>query len=464
MSDQPTEPYQPYGTQQPNPLFLPFEPSAVSPENEAALPPQRRGRRTSRVAWAAALVTVGAVAGAAVGVHFASNGSPAVAGQTLTPGPVSLGTNGGDDSGSGSDGSTGGTPGGSSGGTSGGTSGSTGSGTTSATATQEIGVVDIDTVLGYQGAKAAGTGLVLTSSGDVLTNNHVINGATSISVTVVTTGRTYAAKVVGYDVSDDLAVIHLTGASGLTTATFSSSSAVAVGTSVVGVGNAGGLGGTPTAAAGTVVATDQTITATDENGSSAEQLTGLIETDAAIAAGDSGGPLFDSTGAVVGIDTAASTSGAGGYGGYGRGFGGFGDGGGSSDGGNGSNGSSTSSVRGYAIPIQRALAVAQQIEQGQASSTIHLGTTAMLGVEVSGAAGVSGAEVVGVVDGSPAARAGLVQGDVITGLDGHAVTSTSALSTVVRGLTAGQRVSLQWTDTSGGSHRATVTMVAGAAA
>src|SRR5882757_1789430 len=180
--------------------------------------------------------------------------------------------------------------------------------TTSATAAQQVGVVDINTVLTYQGAEAAGTGMVLTSSGEVLTNNHVVEGATSIKVTIVSTGATYTAKVVGTDPTDDVAVIQLQNASGLQTAKFGDSSDVKAGDAVTAVGNAGGTGGTPSAAKGSVTATGQTLTASDENGSNAETLTGMIEINAAVVAGDSGGPLYDADGNVIGMDTAASTS------------------------------------------------------------------------------------------------------------------------------------------------------------
>ena len=179
--------------------------------------------------------------------------------------------------------------------------------TGSATAAQQVGVVDIDTVLQYQGAEAAGTGMILTSSGEVLTNNHVIDGATSIKVTVVSTGASYTAKVVGTDPSDDVAVLQLQGASGLQTAKIGNSSGVNVGDAVTAVGNAGGVGGTPSAAKGSVVALNQTLTASNENGSNAETLTGMIEINAAVVAGDSGGPLYDSHDDVVGMDTAASS-------------------------------------------------------------------------------------------------------------------------------------------------------------
>ena len=155
---------------------------------------------------------------------------------------------------------------------------------------------------------ALGTGIVLTSNGEILTNNHVINGATSVSVTDIGNGKTYKATVVGYDVSQDIAVLQLSGASGLTTASTGDSSSVSVGDSVVALGNAGGVGGTPWVAAGSVTALNQSITASDESSGSSERLTGLIETNADIQAGDSGGPLVNSHGQVIAMDTAASAT------------------------------------------------------------------------------------------------------------------------------------------------------------
>src|SRR5262244_3455696 len=179
--------------------------------------------------------------------------------------------------------------------------------TTSQIATQtDPGLVDINTTLGYQQARAAGTGIVLTSSGEVLTNNHVINGATSIKVRDVADGRVYSASVVGYDASHDVAVIQMRGASGLPTADLGNSSTVRVGDKVVAVGNAGGQDGTPSVATGRVTGLNQSITASDESSGTAENLSGLIRTNADIQAGDSGGPLLNSAGQVIGIDTAAS--------------------------------------------------------------------------------------------------------------------------------------------------------------
>ncbi len=304
---------------------------------------------------------------------------------------------------------------------------------TSATAAQQVGVVDIDTVLKYQGAEAAGTGMILTSSGEVLTNNHVVEGATSIKVTVVSTGATYTAKVVGTDPTDDVAVLQLQGASGLQTAKIGDSSGVNAGDTVTAVGNAGGRGGTPTAAKGSVVATGQTLTASDENGSNAETLTDMIEISAAVVSGDSGGPLYDSNGKVIGMDTAASSSFR------------FGSG----------------TTIAYAIPIDKALSIADRIESGHETSTIHIGYPAFLGVSLQDSPG--GAVVAAVGNGTPAASAGLQAGDVITSVDGKAITSANSLSSVIAAHDPGDRVKITWTDTAGQSHSATVTLATGPA-
>jgi S1-C subfamily serine protease len=352
------------------------------------------------------------------------------------------------------------------------------------------GLVDVTSTLGLEGATAMGTGIVLTSNGEILTNNHVVNGATSVSVTDIGNGKTYKATVVGYDESHDVAVLQLSGASGLTTATTGNSSTVKAGDNVVGLGNAGGKGGTPSVAPGTVTALNQSITASDEGGGSSEQLSGLIETNADIQPGDSGGPLVNSYGQIIGMDTAASSSGSqaggnggsgngfGGFGdGSGNGFGGFGDGSGSGFGGSGSTGSGStgsgstgssgsgqdSTTQGFAIPIDTALSVAAQIEGGQASSTVHIGATAFLGLEIasSGQQGSSGVALAGAASGTPAATAGLGQGDVVTSLNGQSVSSSTDVQHILVGLHPGDKVSIGWTDASGQSHTATVTLASG---
>jgi S1-C subfamily serine protease len=315
-------------------------------------------------------------------------------------------------------------------------------------------LVDINVTFDGQ-VPGAGTGIVLTGNGEVLTNNHVVEGATSISVTDIGNGRTYGATVVGYDRTDDVAVIQLAKASGLQTAKIGNSSGVAVGDAVVAIGNAGGAGGTPTATGGSVTGLNQAITASDQLSGTSENLSGLIETNANIQPGDSGGSLVDSSGRVIGMDTAAS-----------QGF-----------------SLSAQTSQGYAIPINKALSIASEIESGHASSTVHVGPTAFLGVMVSssrssspygsgtydpfggqnGNPNTSGALVQGVVSGGPAARAGLTAGDVITSLGGRNVTSASDLTTLLQEYEPGNSVQLGWTDTSGSSHTGTVTLGSGPA-
>jgi len=352
--------------------------------------------------------------------------------------------------GQGSSGSSGSTPGGTSSG-SGTTSGSGAPSNVSAIAAAvDPGLVDINSTFGYEGASGAGTGIVLTSTGEILTNNHVIDGATAISVVDVGNGKTYKATVVGYDATQDIAVLQLQGASGLKVATIGDSSKATVGESVVAIGNAGGTGGTPSAAGGSVIALNQPITASDELGGTSEQLTGLIEVNADVEPGDSGGSLVNSAGQVIGIDTAASGS-------------------------NGENDpfasyQSDSGNQGFAIPINEALTIARQMVAGKASTTVHIGGTAFLGVELAssdsyyGEPTVSGAAIAGVIDGGTAAQAGLAEGDVITSLGGHTVDSATTLSTLMAGYHPGTKVELGWTDVNGQSHSTTVALGSGPAA
>jgi S1-C subfamily serine protease len=313
------------------------------------------------------------------------------------------------------------------------------------------GLVDINTNISYQDATAAGTGMILTSNGLVLTNNHVIEGSTSITARDVATGKTYTAKVVGYDLAKDIAVLQLENASGLSTVTTGNSSTVTADEQVVGIGNAGGVGGTPSYEAGTIVATNKSITAnSDENPDGSESLSGLIETNTPIEPGDSGGPLVTTSGKVIGMDTAANGS-SGGFG--------FDE--------------TTSATQAYAIPINTALSIAKEIENGDASSTIHIGTTAILGIEVaptnSGASGsfsgspstTSGVTVGTVMANTPAANSGLVAGDVITSFDGHAISTTAQLSGLEYTLKPGQSATIGYVDQSGTQSTVTFNLTAG---
>ena len=295
-------------------------------------------------------------------------------------------------------------------------------------------IVDITSRITYRNATAAGTGMILTADGEVLTNNHVIEGATSITATSVVNGQRYAVTVLGTDPTEDIALLKLTKASDLTPINPGETAKVGVGDPVVALGNAGGLGGTPAVATGYVTALGQSITASDANGSNPQRLTGLIETDAAIRPGDSGGPLANTKAQVIGMDTAASVN---------AGFGG-------------------STNRGYAIPIQHALAIVHQIEAGQGSSTVHIGPRGMIGVQVSAlSTGNGGATVENVTGGSPAAKAGIKAGDTITAIDGSPVTNSDSLGTLIKAHAAGDQVTVSWTDSSGSQHNARVTLVAG---
>jgi len=307
-------------------------------------------------------------------------------------------------------------------------------------------MVDVNTTLNYQDAEGAGTGIVLTSNGEILTNNHVVDGATKISVTDIGNGKTYAATVVGYDLGHDIAVLQLQGASGLKTAQLATSKP-SIGEAVVAIGNAGGTGGTPTSAGGSITALGQSITASDELTGSSEPLSGLIEVNANVEAGDSGGPLVNASGQVIGMDTAAS-----------QGF-----------------AFSSQGNAGFAIPLSGAITIAKEIEASQASATVHIGSTAFLGVLVgstnespyygqfSGGTGLGapGVAVSNVVNGGPAQSAGIGPGDTIVSVDGHAVTSPSQLTQLLIPHHPGQKVKIGWEDQAGQSHTATVTLASG---
>ena len=331
------------------------------------------------------------------------------------------------------------------------------------------GLVDITSNLRYENGTAAATGMVISSSGIVLTNNHVIDASTGLSARVVDTGRRYQAKVLGYDKSDDVAVIQLVGASGLKTVPLGNSTSVKLGDGVVAIGNADGTGGA-TVVTGSITGLNQTITASDQgsaNGS--ETLHGMLQTNADIIPGDSGGPLANASGQVIGMDTAAAS-------------GSFGD---------------AEPNIGFAIPINRAMSVARQIISGKGSSSVQIGLTGFMGVLVwptsqsspkaqqtlqseAGAqvgtqgclrsdqnapvpgtvAPVSkGALVDGVLCGTPAATAGLSGGDVITAVDGQAVTSPTSLTNLMEQYRPGTKVSVSWTDTSGGRHSSSVLLI-----
>jgi S1-C subfamily serine protease len=224
---------------------------------------------------------------------------------------------------------------------------------------------------------------------------------------------------------------------------------------VVAIGNALDLPGKPTVTSGAITGLDRSITASDQGNSNSENLTGLLQTDASLCPGNSGGPLANSAGQVIAMNTAAENS--------------------------SSSGDSCSTVA-FSIPINEALSLASQIQQGKASSTIHIGLPAFLGVDVESPGSVgggnggfggfggytppasSGALVIDVVPNTAAQSAGLVAGDVITSANGDTISSPSDLTSVLAGASSGQSISLTWVDSSDSSHTATVTLGTGPAA
>jgi S1-C subfamily serine protease len=294
------------------------------------------------------------------------------------------------------------------------------------------------------GGQAAGSGILISANGLVLTNNHVIAGTTGLTVEFATTGVTRSAKVLGYNIVDDVAVIQVNNVSNLKAASLGTSSSLDVGEAIVALGNAGGRGGTPTVVSGTVTGLEEQITASDADGSNVQTLDGLIEMAAAIRSGDSGGPVADADGNVVGMNVAASVSNDFGFPG-------------SSGGG-----------EGYAIPIEDAMAIARKIISGEGGTDIRVGATrAVLGVSIqptltnqrvpggSGGTG-SGARVVDVESGSGADDAGLAAGDVIVALGGKPISTTGDLTRALVAYGPGDTVVVTWRDASGETQRAEV--------
>ncbi len=258
----------------------------------------------------------------------------------------------------------------------------------------------------------------------------MIRGATTIRVVDVATKHSYSATVVGYSVQADLAVLQLARASGLKTIPLGNSAKLKVGQPVTALGNAGGTGVT-SVSTGRITGLHRSIVAQDEQ-NGAERLTNLIETNAGVQPGDSGGPLVNAAGRVIGIVTAGSV---------GFRF-------------------QASAGLGYAIPINRARAVAGQIVVGKASATIHVGPTAFLGVSIRDAP-AGGAQVVQVVPGSAASAAGLAPDDVVTSLNGISVGSGADLQKAVLSLTPGTTVEIDWTDPLGTAQTAQITPTSG---
>lgn len=288
-----------------------------------------------------------------------------------------------------------------------------------ATDDESRGVVLIHTTLAT--GEAAGTGLVLDESGLVLTNYHVVSGSTSVRVTIALDGTQYDATLVGHDQEADIALLQLDGASGLATVDLDDDGDPAVSDAVTAVGNAQGQGYL-SASSGSVVALDRSITTRSEASAQGESLTGLIETDAHVVGGYSGGALLDGEGEVVGVTTAASGGGV---------------------------------AESYAVPIEDALDVAQAIEDGDEGDGVEIGPSAYLGVAIADSGPL---RIAAVEPGSAAGAAGLVPGDTLTTLGETDLTSYDVLHAALAADDPGDRVSLGWTDRDGTARTATITL------
>jgi S1-C subfamily serine protease len=431
-------------------------------------PPPPPRRRVGLLSYLAVALVAGALgAGSVVALyHPAANSSAAPSAQPSAPAPlpstaVPIPSNGGT-----------GTAGGS-------------------TSKVEQGIVIINTTLQYSGERAAGTGMVINAgSGLVLTNNHVIENATKITATVAATGQNFQAKVVGYDVTGDVALIQLQHPSGLHQVPLGDSGKVKVGDVVTALGNAEGRNSI-VPATGHITGVNRTITASDQGGAvQSETLHGMLQTDAGIVSGDSGGPLVNAAGQVIGMDTA----------------------------GNNVRFPDQQAAAGFAIPINTALSVAREIAAGHASSTITIGYPPFIGIYVgqgtssdpqqqaaaqqqnNGFGGFggngfggngsgngsgngqgqscytndsnlpapstiapvsSGTLVVGTICGSPAAVAGVTAGSVITSLNGQAIGAPDSLHTQIAKYHPGDTASVTWVTPSGQRKTASVTLTAG---
>ena len=410
-------------------------------------PAPRRGRRRGHLLVYLTVAGLAAGIGAGLTVAFAGSGSSPTAGVSASDIPSPHDSQAGSGS---------------------------GSALNLATVMQKVkpGLVDITSTLTYSSETAEGTGMILSPSGLVLTNNHVIDGATEVKVALAdNTSQSYTARVIGYDSTDDVALLQLTGAPRLPTVSFGNSSQVRVGIPVLALGDAEGKGGV-TPALGAISALNRSIQASDEGSNTIEDLNHMLATSAQIQQGDSGGALANNAGQVIGMVTAANTAADGQSGG----------------------------TTGFAIPINTALNIARKIASEQSSSTVYIGLPGFLGVEVAqsnspdpqqqaaderqagdgqgggrqggsrgGLACVtggqepavpdriapapSGALILGVVCGSAAQTQSLKAGDVIISVNGQAVTTPGSLTGITARYHPGEVVSVAYQGINGSRHK-----------
>lgn len=282
------------------------------------------------------------------------------------------------------------------------------------------GVLVINSML--TGGIGSGSGMVISADGYAVTNYHVVEGSTTVRVTVADTEKTYNATVVGHDAAIDIALLKLEDAKDLDYVEFDTG-APKKGEDISVVGNASGQGYL-SQLEGRITAVNQNITALTE-GEGSEDLTGLIRTDADVVQGYSGGPMFNKAGKVIGVVVAASST-----------------------------GSRSGDTDGYAIPAKTVKSVVDQIKTGKSKGSTIVGANAALGVTVTsesldGTSHVKGANVVQVNRGSAAEKAGIKAGDVITSVDGESINSASDLSKLIKTFSIGDTVEITYIDSAG---------------
>jgi S1-C subfamily serine protease len=354
------------------------------------------------------------------------------------------------------------------------------------------GIVDVISTPSYQpGGTLEGTGMIISSNGLVLTNNHVVEGTShEVAELANNTSRKFPVTVLGTDSTDDVALLKLNGASNLKTVPLGNSDTARVGQAVVALGNAEGQDGAPTVVTGTITNLDRSIEASDAGAGTTENLHDMLQTNAPIVEGDSGGALASTNGKVIGMNTAANT---------------------------GTTGAPGTSM-GFAIPINRAMSIVRQIEAGRTTAQIQLGYPAFLGVTVASsktgpstssspqaqlqqlkhppgsqsqgfgglggngggtshgclstdqrsvpakAANVSsGVLVGGVLCGTPVDAAGMTAGSVITAIDGNAITSPASLTKGLSAYRPGETVSVAWVSPNGQHHTSSLKLAPGPA-
>lgn len=291
-----------------------------------------------------------------------------------------------------------------------------------ATPRQLHGLVQVRTNLSYESARAEGTGLILASDGVVVTNHHVVAGATTIRVTDMSSGRTYTATMIGADATHDVALIRLEGATGLPVITPSSTPARA-GDQITAVGDALGRPRLR-ASLGHLTSTNTSLTTSSLDGATSEHLTAMLEAAVHVVPGDSGGATYDAYGHVIGMTTAASSDGS----------------------------------TGFAIPIDRVLRIVGDLRRHTTGVDYVYGYPAFLGVQLNADGST---RILEAFPDTPAARAGLGVGDRITWVDGTAVSSSKSLRSAIRSHTPGQTVQITWVDPAGNSHTGAVTLMRG---